>query len=53
MTRRKLLTDEQVMQIREAHIPYIRGYETLAKEFGVAPSTIRDIITYRTRVDVR
>lgn len=52
MTRRKLLTDDQVRQIRALHVPYVRGYETLAKQFGVGVSTIRDVCTYRTRVNV-
>jgi hypothetical protein len=53
MSRRKVLSDEQVKQIRALHVPYVRGYETLAKQFGVGVSTIRDICTWRTRWGVK
>lgn len=45
------LTDVEVRDIRNRHMAYIkgRGYYSLAKEYGVGVSTIRDIITYRTR----
>ena len=51
MTRRKVLTDEQVREIRAAHKPDLRGfgYGALARKYGVGESTIRDIVTYRTR----
>jgi AraC-like DNA-binding protein len=48
--RRAVLTDAQVRQMRAEHIPYIVGYETLARKFGCSTSTARDICTYRTRV---
>ena len=50
MTRRRSLTDSQVREIRSAHLAYIRGrgYESLAKQYGVGSSTIRDVITYRS-----
>jgi Mor family transcriptional regulator len=50
MTRRRSLTDSQVSEIRSAHLAYIRGrgYESLAKKYGVGASTIRDVITYRS-----
>lgn len=53
MTRRRVLTDEQVRQIRALHVPHVRGYERLAKQFGVGISTIRDVCTYRTRATVK
>ena len=55
MSRRKVLTDEQVRDIRKEHLAYIsgRGYGAIAKRYGVGESTIRDIITYRTRVYVK
>ena len=53
MTRRKVLSDDQVRQIRAMYVPYVRGYETLARMFGAGVSTVRDVCTYRTRVDVR
>lgn len=45
------LTDQQVREIRNIHMAYIngRGYACLAKKYGVGVSTIRDIVTYRTR----
>ena len=47
MTRRRALTDDQVRAIREAHKPGVRGggYESLARQFGVAVSTVRDALT--------
>lgn len=51
MTRRRVLNDEQVREIRAQHKPGKRGhgYESLAKKYGVGTSTIRDVITYRSR----
>lgn len=51
MTRRRVLTDEQVMEIRALHKPGVRGfgYIALARKYGVGESTIRDILTCRTR----
>lgn len=46
---RAKLTDEQVAQIRERYMAYVCGYETLAREYGCAPSTVRDIVQFRTR----
>lgn len=50
MTRRRILTVEQVYALRAAHKPGVRGagYESLARKFGVAVSTVRDVVTYRT-----
>lgn len=50
MTRRRVLTTEQVHALRAAHKPGVRGagYESLARQFGVAVSTVRDVVTYRT-----
>jgi DNA invertase Pin-like site-specific DNA recombinase len=52
MTRRKVVTDDEVRRIRALHVPYIIGYETLARMFGCGVSTIRDICTYRTRIGI-
>lgn len=51
MTRRRVLTDEQVREIRALYKPRVRGlgYGALAKRYGVGESTIRDVITYRSR----
>jgi len=49
---RAKLTDQQVRDMRQRHLAYIVGYETLAKEFGCSISTARDICTYRTRINV-
>ena len=46
---RAKLTDEQVEQIRAMYKPRKFGYVRLARLFGVGESTIRDILTYRTR----
>lgn len=50
MTRKRILTPEQVHALRAAHKPGVRGagYESLARQFGVAVSTVRDVVTYRT-----
>jgi Mor family transcriptional regulator len=55
MTRRRILTDDQVREIRSLHQPGKRGhgYGALARKYGVGESTIRDVITYRTRALVR
>lgn len=46
---RAILTDEQVAKIRRMYRPRIVSYDVLAREFGCGASTIRDIVTYRTR----
>ena len=48
---RARLSDAQVVEIRAAHRPgeHGLGYGALASRYGVGESTIRDIITYRTR----
>ncbi|MBX9901449.1 MAG: hypothetical protein K2Y28_11765 [Burkholderiaceae bacterium] len=53
MTRRKILTADQVRQIRQIHVPGKVGYETLAKKFGVGASTVRDCVKYWTYAGVR
>jgi len=54
MTRRRLLTSAQVIEIRAKHQPSIRGkgYESLAKEYGVGASTVRDISKLGTYVEL-
>lgn len=49
---RAKLTSEQVRQMRRDHIPYVCGYGELARRYGCGESTVRDICTYRTRVNV-
>lgn len=51
MTRRRVLNDVQVREIRAMHKPGVRGsgYGALAKKYGVGESTIRDVVTYRSR----
>lgn len=48
---RAKLSDDQVRQIRADHFAYVpgNGYKALGVRYGVSASTIRDIITYRTR----
>lgn len=50
MSRRRVLTDAQVREIRTLHKHGVRGfgYRELARRFGVGESTIRDILTCRT-----
>jgi hypothetical protein len=45
--QRARLTDAQVREIRAAYGPL--GYKRLAGRFGCGESTVRDIVTYRTR----
>lgn len=51
MTRRRVLTDAQVREIRTLHKPGVRGfgYVALARRYKVGESTIRDLLTCRTR----
>lgn len=51
MSRRRILTDDQVRQLRAEHKPGVRGagYESLARRLGVGVSTVRDALTGRTR----
>lgn len=53
MTRRAIITKEQVKLIRAEYLPYVRGYNYLSKKYSVGISTIRDICTYRTHINVR
>lgn len=46
---RAQLSSDDVSMIRTLHEEHALGYGTLAKKFESAPSTIRDICTYRTR----
>lgn len=50
MTHRHALTEEQIRAIRAAHKPGVRGagYQSLARRFGIAESTVRDALTGRT-----
>ncbi len=45
------LSDDDVRSIRSEHMAYVRGrgYKALAKKYSSSESTIRDIVTYRTR----
>lgn len=55
MTRKKVLTRDQVIEIRKMHMPYIkgRGYGAIAKKYGVGESTIRDCVKNWTYAGVR
>lgn len=53
MHHRAKLTNDQVKAMRNEHLAYVRGYETLAKKYNCGISTARDICTYRTRINVR
>ncbi len=52
MTRRKVLTADQVREIRKLHLGYVVGYQALAKRFGVGASTIRDVVKFYTYAGV-
>lgn len=51
MSRRRVLTDAQVLEIRALHQPGVRGfgYGALAKRYGVGESTIRDVVKFWSR----
>jgi len=58
MSRRKCLTDEQVVEMRRIYQGWLdRGektsYHALCVQFSCGESTVRDIIRYRTRTDVQ
>lgn len=54
MTRRRKLTQEQVQAMRAAYKPGKgAGYSALARQFGIAESTVRDAIQFYTYADVR
>ena len=58
MSRRKCLTDEQVLEMRRIYQGWLdRGektsYHALCVQFSCGESTVRDIIRYRTRTDVQ
>lgn len=48
--QRAKLTDAQVRNVRDARVRFGWSYSALGKFFGVSPWTVRDIVTYRTRV---
>lgn len=50
---RAKLTADQVSQMRREYIPYNVGYGELARRYGCGESTVRDIVNYATRRDVR
>jgi predicted DNA binding protein len=54
VTRKRVLTDEQVRQLRAQHKPGVRGagYRELARRLGLAESTVRDALTGRTQYAV-
>jgi len=45
------LSDSDVRNIRNSHMAYVAGrsYKSIAAKYGVGISTIRDIVTFRTR----
>lgn len=48
------LSDEDVLDMREKREtrPWLWSYHALAKHFGCGMSTVRDIVTYKTRYNV-
>lgn len=44
MTRRRVLTPEQIKAIRAEYVAYTGGYAILARKYGVGVSTIRDCV---------
>lgn len=46
------VSDDQVREMRKLHLAYVRGYGYLAARFNCGVSTVRDIVTFRTRKSV-
>jgi hypothetical protein len=46
------LPDSTIKAIREEYFPYVRGYAVLGKKYDASPSTIRDIVQYKTRKNI-
>ena len=53
MHHRAKLSDEAVRQMRKDYKPYVFGYEKLAAKYGCGISTVRDLMTFRTRRNIR
>lgn len=55
MTRRRVLSDAQLVQLAALYKPGVRGagYASVAHQLGVGPSTIRDAVTGRTAYTAR
>ena len=55
MTRRKVLTNEQVRAIRAQYKPNRvgHGYGAIARKFNVGESTVRDCVKFWTYAGVR
>jgi len=46
------VSDDQVREMRKLHLAYVRGYGYLAARFNCGVSTVRDIVTFRTRKNI-
>jgi transposase len=55
MTRRKVLTKDQVSAIRAQYKPNVRGhgYAAIAKKIGVGESTVRDCVKFWTYAGIK
>lgn len=55
MIRPRILTDDQVREVRRLYQFRTPGatYKDIARKYGVATSTIRDVIQYRTQFSAR
>ena len=42
------LTPDLVRQLRAEYMPYVRGYHTLGKKYGVPWRTVCDAVNYAT-----
>lgn len=53
MSRRRVLTPDQVSAIRREYQRGVRGYgyRELGRKYGVSESVIRDVIQYAQRCD--
>lgn len=53
MTRRRVLTDSQVRDVLHIYSTSTLGYESIARQFGIGASTVRDIIKRYTQYSAR
>jgi len=53
MHHRAKLSDDTVRQMRKDYKPWVFGMHRCANKYGCALSTVRDIVTYSTRKDVK
>ena len=49
MTRRRTVPDNVVAKLRSEYLAYVRSYGYLSKKYGIAVSTVRDYVQFKTK----